>query len=342
MFDKKKFSDTLLKARGNRTNADYSKESGVSRAYISGYLNEKIDNPPSPDVIKRLSSVAISNISYEDLMIAAGYIPDKEQFIDDHYDDIFKEISEKLFKKHKENLTKIWSKSNIDDKNLIDNIEKSINSKEFDIKLLYTLIDKIELDENNNINVLFRLSDKELNRPETEEELKKYIYNALAQSKSNLRQTKDNNFLSSNKSESSNDICSINEFIKVPILGTIRAGQAILAIENIEGYELVQESEARNGEYFYLRVTGDSMIGARIYDGDLVFVKKQSDVDHGDIAVVLINGDEATLKRVLKTDNSIILQPENPKYIPMVFSQKDIESNYVQILGKVIHVKFNI
>lgn len=130
--------------------------------------------------------------------------------------------------------------------------------------------------------------------------------------------------------------------VAVPILGVIRAGEPVIAIENVEGYEYVDAKEFSNGNYFYLRVNGDSMINARIFDGDLVYVRQQSCVDHGDIAVVLVNGYEATLKRVLKTDDSIILQPENPKYKPMVFGKKEIESGYLKIVGKVIHVKFKI
>lgn len=134
----------------------------------------------------------------------------------------------------------------------------------------------------------------------------------------------------------------LNKFIKIPIIGVIKAGEPIFAIENIEGYEYVDIEETKGGEFFYLRVTGDSMVNARILDGDLVYVKKQSDVDSGDIAVVLINGYEATLKRVLKTDDSVILHPENPKYKPKVFSKNEIESGYLKIIGKVIHVKFKI
>lgn len=114
--------------------------------------------------------------------------------------------------------------------------------------------------------------------------------------------------------------------VAIPILGVIKAGEPMFAIENIEGYEHVDSKEAANGEFFYLRVSGDSMMNARIYDGDLV----------------LVNGYEATLKRVLKTDDSIILQPENPKYKSMVFDRKIIESGYIEIVGKVLHVKFKV
>lgn len=127
--------------------------------------------------------------------------------------------------------------------------------------------------------------------------------------------------------------------VAIPILGVIKAGEPMFAIENIEGYEHVDSKEAANGEFFYLRVSGDSMMNARIYDGDLVYVRQQPDVESGEIAVVLVNGYEATLKRVLKADDSIILQPENPKYKPMVFDRKKIESGYIERVLLVVLVE---
>lgn len=82
------------------------------------------------------------------------------------------------------------------------------------------------------------------------------------------------------------------------------------------------------------------MINARIYPNDLVFVRKQTDVESGDIAVVIIDNDTATLKRVLKKDGLFILQAENPAYAPMVFTAKDADR--LQIIGKVLHVKFKL
>lgn len=139
-------------------------------------------------------------------------------------------------------------------------------------------------------------------------------------------------------------LISVNskKLVKVPIIGTIRAGSPILALENIEKYFLVPTEYANDGTYFFLRVSGDSMINARIMDGDLVYCRKQSHFDSGDILVVLIDTDSATLKRVLKLDHSIILQPENPKYKPTVFTQKQVENGHVQVLGKVINVIFKV
>ena len=117
---------------------------------------------------------------------------------------------------------------------------------------------------------------------------------------------------------------------KVPLLGTIAAGVPIYADENFDGYrECTEDIDAD----FCLKIHGDSMIGARINDGDIVFIKKQPDVDNGEIAAVLIE-DEATLKRVYKEKDSLILQAENPKYAPIVYTAE----SYVEcrIMGKAV------
>ena len=123
---------------------------------------------------------------------------------------------------------------------------------------------------------------------------------------------------------------------KVPLLGTIAAGVPIYADENFDGYrECTEDIDAD----FCLKIQGDSMIGARINDGDIVFIKKQPDVDNGEIAAVLIE-DEATLKRVYKEKDSLILQAENPKYVPIVYTAE----SYVEcrILGKAVAFQSDI
>ena len=123
---------------------------------------------------------------------------------------------------------------------------------------------------------------------------------------------------------------------KVPLLGTIAAGVPIYADENFDGYrECTEDVDAD----FCLKIHGDSMIGARINDGDIVFIKKQPDVDNGEIAAVLIE-DEATLKRVYKEKDSLILQAENPKYAPIVCTAE----SYVEcrIMGKAVAFQSDI
>lgn len=113
---------------------------------------------------------------------------------------------------------------------------------------------------------------------------------------------------------------------KIPLLGTIAAGQPILVEENFEEY--IDIDEKVNAD-FCLRVNGDSMINANIKNGDIVFIKKQSDVDDGEIAAVLID-DSATLKRVYKIGKIIQLRAENPTFEPITLNG---ETN-VLILGK--------
>lgn len=129
----------------------------------------------------------------------------------------------------------------------------------------------------------------------------------------------------------------VGDTVRIPVVGVIRAGEPILVAENIIGYEVVEKDAAKNGEYFYLKVAGDSMIGARIHDGDLVLVRRQDDVDDGEIAVVLLDCEEATLKKIYRQNGQVILQAENPKYPPRVIKRGD-----VRIIGKVIEVKFKL
>lgn len=116
---------------------------------------------------------------------------------------------------------------------------------------------------------------------------------------------------------------------RIPMLGQVAAGQPILADEQHDCYV---EAGADHAD-FCLRVKGDSMIGARIYDGDIVFIRAQPDVEDGEIAVILID-DEATLKRVYKLGDRVILRAENPAYPPMEFSKAD--GKVLRILGKAI------
>lgn len=118
---------------------------------------------------------------------------------------------------------------------------------------------------------------------------------------------------------------------KIPILGTIAAGIPIHAQEDIEGFEYVPESLKVD---FCLRVKGDSMIGAYIFDGSIVFIRQQNDVETGEIAAVLIDGENATLKRVYKMNGTVILRAENPSYPDQIYSKKDVKE--VKILGKAI------
>lgn len=126
--------------------------------------------------------------------------------------------------------------------------------------------------------------------------------------------------------------------VPVPVLGDVAAGLPLLAEENILDYEEVSPEVAASGEIFGLRVKGSSM-EPRIAPGDVVIVRKQENVDTGDTAVVLINGDSATVKKVKKETNGITLISNNPAYDPMYFSNDDIQCLPVTIIGKVIELR---
>lgn len=225
-FDKGRFKTILTQARGTRTNEDYARSSNVSRAYISAYMNGKRDEPPSPDIIRKLADKAFNGVTYEDFMEAAGH------FTPHRYDD----------------LTTEWY-PNPDDRS-----------------------------------------------------------------------------------------------VSIPILGYIHAGIPMVAEQNIIGYATIPENQHSSGpgSYFFLKVKGDSMINSRIQEGDLVLVHRQPNVENGEIAVVLINNEEATVKRVYYDhDNKLItIKPDNPKYEPRTFTFKQAAELPIEIIGKVVEVRF--
>ena len=126
--------------------------------------------------------------------------------------------------------------------------------------------------------------------------------------------------------------------LKIPVLGTVAAGIPISAVEDILDYEEIPLSWKSQGEFFALKIKGDSM-EPRMESGDVVIVKQQSDASSGDTVIVLVNGDDATCKRLEKTDNGIMLVSTNPKYPPMFYSLDDIETKPVVILGKVVELR---
>lgn len=124
----------------------------------------------------------------------------------------------------------------------------------------------------------------------------------------------------------------------IPVLGDVAAGIPIDAIEDIVDYEEIPNEMAKSGEFFGLRIKGDSMLPV-MKTGDVVIVRKQDTVEDGDIAVVLVNGDSATVKKVKIVQNGIYLIPFNTAFAPMLYSQADIDSLPVKILGRVMELR---
>lgn len=126
---------------------------------------------------------------------------------------------------------------------------------------------------------------------------------------------------------------------KINVLGRVAAGLPIEAIENIIDTEEISEEMARTGEFFGLQIKGDSM-EPRIYENDVVIVRKQEDAESGDIVIALVNGNDATCKRLIKYAGGISLVSLNSaKYEPLMFSNEDILEMPVKIIGKVVELR---
>lgn len=130
-----------------------------------------------------------------------------------------------------------------------------------------------------------------------------------------------------------------NPVVSIPLLGSVKAGYDYLAQENWIGTVDVETSLVGNGkDFFALKVKGDSMAPVFLEE-DIVIVKKQNDCENNEFAIVIINGDEGTLKKIKKTDNGIILQPLNPAYGPVMYTKEEMETIPVLIAGIVKQLK---
>ena len=121
------------------------------------------------------------------------------------------------------------------------------------------------------------------------------------------------------------------KMVRKPRLGNVSCGVPLDSPQNFDGYDKVPENVDCD---YTLKCSGDSMIGARIYDGDIVYIKQQPIVESGEIAVVLVNGNETLLKRVYIYPESVILQAENPAYPPLTFVKQEMDN--VTIIGKAV------
>ncbi|MCY9806525.1 XRE family transcriptional regulator [Lentilactobacillus senioris] len=131
---------------------------------------------------------------------------------------------------------------------------------------------------------------------------------------------------------------SPTDFTEVPVVGTIKAGPNGLALENYQGVESVLKKDLGGGhDYFWLVVSGDSMIGDGIYDGDFALIKRTPEFNNGDICAIIVDGEEGTLKHVTKSKDSIVLTASNPVYQPRVFVGSQM--NEILIAGRLVETK---
>lgn len=129
--------------------------------------------------------------------------------------------------------------------------------------------------------------------------------------------------------------------IKIPVLGRVAAGVPIEMIEDVLDYEEITEDMAKHGEYFALKIQGDSMT-PRIWNNDIVIVRQQDDAENGDIVIAAINGEDAVCKRLQKYNDGIALISLNPQYEPIYFKRDEVDEKPVRIIGKVIELRGKI
>lgn len=128
---------------------------------------------------------------------------------------------------------------------------------------------------------------------------------------------------------------SLSKAVQIKVLGRVAAGIPLEAIEDVIDTEEIPQSLAKTGEFFGLQIHGDSM-EPRMCEGDVVIVRQQDDAESGDIVIAMVNGHDATCKRLMKYAGGISLLSFNPLYEPMVFSNEEIETKPVRIIGKVV------
>ncbi|USK66269.1 transcriptional repressor LexA [Peribacillus frigoritolerans] len=297
--------------------------SGVSNAYLSQIENGK-RGLPSPEILKKIYEPL--DVGYTELMEKAGYISTSVK------SELIPETIEAL--ESTDALSELISNageyfiSSVTDGNGVlkeDYKEYLINEAQERSKL-----DSEEVKEffdehpNNILQILFRNL--------TFEEKISFLNTIIKDLSDKGIDHKD-----VLKSEPINIESNKVQILRVPVLGYIAAGLPILAEDHIEEWiEIPNMWNLKDNQAIVLKVKGDSMIGSRIYEGDKVVVKLQQEIENGEIAVVNINGDEATLKRVKKTESGqVILYPDNPRYEPTFITNES-----ARIIGKVIQVMF--
>lgn len=169
--------------------------------------------------------------------------------------------------------------------------------------------------------------------PSLDEIRKKFKLASVSTAHFHVSKLRDLGYLNKQKNQPRGiEISKSEKLVSIPLLGTIAAGQPIEAIQQ-NGTVMVQQSLlAKSGEHYALKVTGDSMIDEGIFDGDTVIIRKQPTVENGETAVALINGDEATLKKIYKEKNRIKLQPANPNFKPIFVKDVDIQGKVTGIV----------
>lgn len=308
MFDKKMFSEILFKIYKTYNNQrDFADATGVNRAYLSQYINQKLDNPPTPKILEKIASNSHNIVTYPQLMEVCGYIEGSKE-LQDYKEQIA------LEKKYDE-FHSIYKKIglSVDEELIVHNLITPILPK---------INSSLEITD-NFINTI--LEDANYLNSSSLQKIKKAITLKLNFYKN----------LSSNPNHENANSTSCT-FYMCPVYGQISAGEPNWAEQNIEG-RLPIDPNLMNiinpEEYFFLRVNGESMNNI-VKNGAFALIHKQDIVENGEIAVVLINGYDATLKKFTKQGDVIVLEPDSSDNS---FKTQVYDKNTpIKILGKYV------
>lgn len=302
MFDKIKFSQILNKINSTYDSmTEFSEKSKVNRTYLSQYINQKLDSPPSPKVLLKIANNSNKMTNYEELMLTCGYL-EKNMEIDEVLKNIFNQY------------LPILKELKLDDELINTMYNMTFEAQKYGEKF-DKLASKLPIETQNKV---YTISSEILSK--TKEVMSSTISDISLRVKYNLNSN------------------ITNKLFNIPVLGKIAAGQPILAEEYLEGYLPVDPNVfgmTTHDDYFYLKVSGESM-NLKVHNGDYALIHKQDYADDGDIIVAIVNGDdEATLKKYkIINESTIALEPMST--LPMEPIYVNLKDTNFKIIGKAI------
>ena len=314
MFDKVKFSEIIKKiSETYESQREFATLSDINRTYLSQYMNMKLDDPPKPKTLQKLANSSNGIITYPELMEICGYFEYSE--LKDFYAQNYNVSPETFYEAMGENLyigldkqtsyvlTKMFEDMNVNDKKYQTNGKFDIN------KYLSNVDDAIRQEIINRYTKMRKAQNS--------------IFSSVIQVEKALEKNNAQN----------------NNSAIVFVYGTIPAGIPMECIEDIIDTEEISADMLKGGkQYFGLCVKGDSMFPEYL-DGDTLIIEKVEDCENGQDCIIMVNGSDGTFKRVFKNENGIILQPLNPTFSPMVYSNEDIEKLPIRIIGRVVELR---
>ena len=308
MFNKDLFSRKLSLINDTYNSmTDFAKNANFDRTYISKYINKKLNNPPTPKILEKIALASNNITSYEELMQICGYI------------NLLNFDNGKIYAdSNKTNPYQIFTETYIEDISLNDKELKAYD------EISEIIANELKIGEIFNINYI-------------EKNTNLYYHKLTSQGKEKVL-----NLIKQSIEYIINLQYSLEKYkniiFKIPILKTIKANYDWLSKENVIGNitdkDTIKNYEKNINEYFALKVTGESMLPL-LDDGDIVIFHKQDNIETGQTAIIIIEDDEAIIRKIIKTSEGIELHAMNPYYPIRRFTFAEMEKKSIKIVGRV-------